>query len=99
VCWQAGQYHEDVRRWVGRPRAGVRDKSGQSGSVACVQTQIPGQQLVSTRIEGSGIVVEREVELEAIWNVRCIALDPRTYTLYAYAQMYLGYWASTCDKR
>jgi hypothetical protein len=46
---------------------------------------------VSTRVGGSGIVVEREVELETIWNVRRIALDSRAYTLYAYAQMYLGY--------
>jgi hypothetical protein len=31
------------------------------------------------------------VELETIWNVRRIALDPRVYILYAYAQKYLGY--------
>jgi hypothetical protein len=43
------------------------------------------------RVEGDRIIVEREVELEAIWNVRRIALDPRVYILYAYAQKYLGY--------
>jgi hypothetical protein len=45
--------------------------------------------VVSVRVGGS--VVEREVELEAIWGIRRIALDPRVYILYAYAQKYYGY--------
>ncbi|MFZ8789253.1 MAG: hypothetical protein ACO2OZ_06240 [Acidilobaceae archaeon] len=56
-----------------------------------VQAQTPAQQLVNARVEGGRIIVEREVELETIWNVRRIALDPRVYILYAYAQKYLGY--------
>jgi hypothetical protein len=36
-------------------------------------------------------MVEREVELETIWDIKRIALDPRVYILYAYAQKYLGY--------
>jgi hypothetical protein len=36
---------------------------------------------MSTRVEGGRIIVEREVELETIWNVRRIALDPRVYIL------------------
>jgi hypothetical protein len=35
--------------------------------------------------------VEREVELETVWGIKRIALDPRVYILYAYAQKYLGY--------
>jgi len=79
---------EDVRRWVESIR---RSRGGQSGNMASVQTQTPAQQLVSARVEGGRIIVEREVELETIWNVRRIALDPRVYILYAYAQKYLGY--------
>jgi hypothetical protein len=45
----------------------------------------------NVRVEGGMIVVEREVELETIWGVKRIALDPRVYILYAYAQKYLGY--------
>jgi hypothetical protein len=45
-------------------------------------------------VEGDRVMVEREVELETIWNVRRIALDPRVYILYAYAQKYLGYTGS-----
>jgi len=59
--------------------------------MAGVQTQTPSQQLVSARVGGAKIVVEREVELETMWNVRRIALDPRVFILYAYAQKYLGY--------
>jgi hypothetical protein len=85
---------EDVRRWVEsvrrRSKIGSEDKGGQSGSQG-VQAQTPAQQLVNARVEGGRIVVEREVELETIWNVRRIALDPRVYILYAYAQKYLGY--------
>jgi hypothetical protein len=84
------RYPEDVRRWVESVRR-PRGKGGQSGSMASVQTQTPGQQLVSARVEGGRIVVEREVELKTIWGVRRIALDPRVYILYAYAQKYLGY--------
>jgi hypothetical protein len=46
---------------------------------------------VNARVEGGRIVVEREVELETVWDVKRIALDPRVYILYAYAQKYLGY--------
>ncbi len=88
------RYPEDVRRWVEsvrrRSKIGSEDKSGQSGGQG-VQTQTPAQQLVSARAEGGRIIVEREVELETIWGVRRIALDPRVYILYAYAQKYLGY--------
>jgi hypothetical protein len=79
-----GRYPEDVRRRVGsirRSRAGARGKGGQGGSMASVQTQTQGQQLVSTRVEGGRIIVEREVELETMWSVGRIA----------YAQKYLGY--------
>jgi hypothetical protein len=78
------RYPEDVRRWVGsirRSRAGARGKGGQGGSMASVQTQTQGQQLVSTRVEDGRIIVEREVELETMWSVGRIA----------YAQKYLGY--------
>jgi len=85
---------EDVRRWVEsvrrRSKIGSEDKSGQSGGQG-VQSQTPVQQLVSARVEGGRILVEREVELETIWDIKRIALDPRVYILYAYAQKYLGY--------
>ena len=84
------RYPEDVRAWiesVRRSRAGAEGKDGRSsGSTASVQTQTPSQQsYVSARVEGGRVIVEREVELETIWNVRRIALDPRVYILYAYA--------------
>jgi hypothetical protein len=84
------RYPEDVRAWiesVRRPRGG----GGQGSSMAGVQTQTPAQQLASARVEGGRIVVEREVELETVWDIKRIALDPRVYILYAYAQKYLGY--------
>jgi hypothetical protein len=59
--------------------------------MAGVQAQTPAQQLASARVEGGRIIVEREVELETIWDVKRVALDPRVYILYAYAQKYLGY--------
>jgi hypothetical protein len=87
------RYPEDVRRWIesvrGRSRSGVGGGGGQ-GSGVQVQTQ--AQQ--SVRVEGGRVMVEREVELETIWGVRRIALDPRVYILYAYAQKYLGYTGS-----
>ena len=88
------RYPDDVKAWiesVRRPRAGARGKGGQSGSMASVQTQTPAQQLVNARVEGGRIIVEREVELETVWDIKRIALDPRVYILYAYAQKYLGY--------
>jgi hypothetical protein len=88
------RYPEDVRRWVEsvrRSRAGAKGKGGQGSSTAGVQTQTPAQQLANARVEGGRIVVEREVELETIWDIKRIALDPRVYILYAYAQKYLGY--------
>jgi hypothetical protein len=85
---------EDVRRWVEsvrrRSKIGSEDKGGQSGGQG-VQAQTPAQQLVSARVESGRIIVEREVELETVWDIRRIALDPRVYILYAYAQKYLGY--------
>jgi hypothetical protein len=88
------KYPENVRAWiesVRRSRAGARGKGEQGSGMAGVQAQTPAQQLVNARVEGGRIIVEREVELETIWNVRRIALDPRVYILYAYAQKYLGY--------
>jgi hypothetical protein len=84
------RYPEDVRRWVESVRR-PRGMGGQSGSTAGVQSQTPAQQLASARIEGGRVIVEREVELETIWDIKRIALDPRVYILYAYAQKYLGY--------
>jgi hypothetical protein len=92
------RYPEDVRAWiesVRRSRVGAEGEGGQSGSMASIQTQTPGQQQEPrVKVEGGRIIVEREVELETIWNVRRIALDPRVYILYAYAQKYLGYTGS-----
>ena len=88
------RYPEDVRAWiesVRRSRAAARGKGGQSGSMASVQTQTLAQQLVNAKVESGRIIVEREVELETIWGVRRIALDPRVYILYVYAQKYLEY--------
>jgi hypothetical protein len=88
------KYSEDVRRWiesVRRSRASAGGRGEQGSGMAGVQTQTPAQQLVTARIEGGRIVVEREVELETIWDIKRIALDPRVYILYAYAQKYLGY--------
>jgi hypothetical protein len=82
---------EDARRWVEgvrRSRAGVEGGGGQGSSV---QAQTQAQQLVSVRVGGGGFTVEREVELETMWGARRIALDPRVYILYAYAQKILGY--------
>jgi hypothetical protein len=87
------RYPEDVRAWIESVRRS-RGKGGQGGSMAGVQTQTPAQQLVSARVEGGRVIVEREVELETIWGVKRIALDPRVYILYAYAQRYLGYTGS-----
>jgi len=84
------RYPEDVRAWVESVRR-PRGRGGQSGSMVSVQTQTPAQQLASARVEGGRIIVEREVELETIWDIKRIALDPRVYILYAYAQKYLGY--------
>lgn len=87
------KYPEDVRRWVEsvrRSRTGSEDKGGRGGGRG-VQSQTPAQQLVSVRAEGGRNVVEREVELETVWDIKRIALDPRVYILYAYAQKYLGY--------
>jgi hypothetical protein len=89
------KYPEDVRAWiesVRRSRAGAGGEGGQSGNMASVQTQTPGQQQEPrVKVEGGRIIVEREVELETIWDIKRVALDPRVYILYAYAQKYLGY--------
>ncbi len=84
------RYPDDVKAWIESVRR-PRGKGGQSSSMASVQTQTPGQQLVSARVEGGRIIVEREVELETIWDIKRISLDPRVYILYAYAQKYLKY--------
>jgi hypothetical protein len=78
------------RLWFGRtPSAGSRalghDYKGER------EHKAQQQQEPRVKVEGDRIIVEREVELETIWNVRRIALDPRVYILYAYAQKYLGY--------
>jgi hypothetical protein len=86
------RYPDDVRAWiesVRRSRAGAKGKGRQSSDIADVQT--PAQQLVSARVEGGKIIVEREVELGTVWDVKRVTLDPRVYILYAYAQKYLGY--------
>jgi hypothetical protein len=88
------RYPDNVRAWIEsirrRSKIGSEDKGGQSDGQG-VQAQTPAQQLVNARVEGSRIVVEHEVELETIWDIKRIALDPRVYILYAYAQKYLGY--------
>jgi hypothetical protein len=86
------RYSEDVRAWiesVRRPRSGPRVQNRQQAEVEGEREHKAQQQ--EPRVEGGRIIVEREVELETIWNVRRIALDPRVYILYAYAQKYLGY--------
>jgi hypothetical protein len=89
------RYPEDVRAWiesVRRSRSGPRGQNKQQAGVEGEQEhKAQQQQEPMVRVEGDRIVVEREVELETIWNVRRIALDPRVYILYAYAQKYLGY--------
>jgi hypothetical protein len=93
------RYPEDVRAWiesVRRSRAGARSE-GERGSRVQVQ-QSSGQQTTQqpqtepkVLVKIGNVVVDREVELETIWGVRRIALDPRVYILHAYAQRYLGY--------
>jgi hypothetical protein len=89
------RYPRDVRAWIEsvrrRSRAGAGGGGEQGSSMAGVQAQTQAQQLASARVEGGRIIVEREVELETIWDIKRIALDPRVYILYAYAQKYLGY--------
>jgi hypothetical protein len=58
---------------------------------ASSKQQAVQQQRPNVRVEGDRIIVEREVELETIWDIKRVALDPRVYILYAYAQKYLGY--------
>jgi hypothetical protein len=86
---------EDVRRWVGsvrRSRSGPRVQNKQEAGVKGEQEHKTQQQKeLRVRVEGDRIIVEREVELETVWGIKRIALDPRVYILYAYAQKYLGY--------
>jgi hypothetical protein len=85
------RYPEDVRAWIESVRR-PRGRGGQSGSTANVQTQTLGQQQrPRVKVEGGRVIVEREVELETIWDIKRVTLDPRVYILYAYAQKYLGY--------
>ena len=89
------RYPEDVRAWiesVRRPRSGPRVQNKQEAGVEGERGHKTQQQEEPRfRVEGGRIIVEREVELETIWDVKRIALDPRVYILYAYAQKYLGY--------
>jgi hypothetical protein len=79
---------EDVRAWIESVRRS-RGRDRQGSSTAGVQAQTPAQQ--SVRVEDGRIVVEREVELETVRDIKRIALDPRVCILYAYTQKYLGY--------
>ncbi len=89
------RYPEDVRTWiesVRKSRSGPRVQNEQQVGVKDGREHKAQQQEEPrVRVEGGRVVVEREVGLETIWNVRRIALDPRVYILYAYAQKYLGY--------
>jgi hypothetical protein len=89
------RYPEDVRTWiesVRKSRSGPRVQNEQQVGVEDGREHKAQQQEEPrVRVEGGRVVVEREVGLETIWNVRRIALDPRVYILYAYAQKYLGY--------
>jgi len=84
-----------VRTWiesVRRSRSGLRVQNKQEAGVEGERGHKAQQQEEPrVRVEGGRIIVEREVELETIWDVKRIALDPRVYILYAYAQKYLGY--------
>jgi hypothetical protein len=89
------RYPEDVRAWiesVRRSRSGPRVQNKQEAGVEGEREHKAQQQEEPrVRVESGRIVVEREVELETIWDIKRIALDPRVYILYAYAQKYLGY--------
>jgi hypothetical protein len=89
------RYPEDVKRWVEsvkRPRSGPRVQNKQEAGVEDGREhKAQQQQEPRVRVEGGRIIVEREVELGTIWGIKRIALDPRVYVLYAYAQKYLGY--------
>jgi hypothetical protein len=89
------RYPKDVRTWiesVRRSRSGLRVQNKQEAGVEGERGHKAQQQEEPrVRVEGGRIIVEREVELETIWDVKRIALDPRVYILYAYAQKYLGY--------
>jgi hypothetical protein len=89
------RYPEDVRAWIEsirRSRSGPRvQNKQQAGAEGEREHKAQQQQEPRDKVEGSRVIVEREVELETIWDIKRIALDPRVYILYAYAQKYLGY--------
>jgi hypothetical protein len=89
------RYPEDVRAWIEsirRPRSGPRvQNKQQAGAEGEREHKAQQHQEPRDKVEGSRVIVEREVELETIWDIKRIALDPRVYILYAYAQKYLGY--------
>jgi hypothetical protein len=89
------RYPENVRAWIEsirRPRSGPRVQNKQEAGVEGEREhKVQQQEKPRVRVEGGKIVVEREVELGTIWDVKRVMLDPRVYILYAYAQKYLGY--------
>jgi hypothetical protein len=89
------RYPENVRAWIEsirRPRSGPRVQNKQEAGVEGEREHKAQQQeKPRVRVEGGKIVVEREVELGTIWDVKRVMLGPRVYILYAYAQKYLGY--------
>jgi hypothetical protein len=89
------RYPEDVRAWIEsirRSRSGPRvQNKQQAGAEGEREHKAQQQQEPRDKVEGSRVIVEREVELETIWDIKRIVLDPRVYILYAYAQKYLGY--------
>jgi len=92
ICLESKASWQECVREVGLDTSSTGGER-EGGDEQPAEQQGSGQQQGSpgVRVEGGRILVEREVELETIWNVRRIALDPRVYILYAYAQKYLGY--------
>jgi hypothetical protein len=89
------RYSEDVRAWIEsirRPRSGPRVQNKQQAGVEGEREhKAQQQQEPRVKVEGGRVIVEREVELGTVWDVKRVTLDPRVYILYAYAQKYLGY--------
>jgi hypothetical protein len=89
------RYPEDVRAWIEsirRPRSGPRVQNKQQAGVEGEREhKAQQQQEPRVKVEGGRVIVEREVELGTVWDVKRVTLDPRVYILYAYAQKYLGY--------
>jgi hypothetical protein len=89
------RYPEDVRAWIEsirRPRSGPRVQNKQQAGVEGEREhKAQQQQEPRVKVEGGRVIVEREVELGTVCDVKRVTLDPRVYILYAYAQKYLGY--------